>query len=666
MLFNFKKAFFLVFFIFTRFLFFAQGVPIDVKGSVSDDGNNLSGVAIQVTQAGKTILTATSDLSGNYAFQVPIGSDYLILVSKEGYITKRFVVNTTGIPPEKAEIRFPVIEASVSLFKKVNGVDYSALNQPLVKYVYNPAKDNFTYDKGYLSQMLALVDIIKDAEDVIKTKEKEKENNYKALIKEADKVFSGKDLTTALAKYKEALSIKPNENYPQAQIAIINKQISEAEAKSKNAAEAKAKAAAEAAAKKAAEEAAAKAKAEADALAKKQAEAAAVKKAAEAAAAKAKTEALAKANEEALTKAKAEAEAQAKKQAAELAAKKAAEEAEAKAKAEAEILAKKQADELAAKKTAEEVAAKTKAEAEAKAKVEALTKAKAEADAQAKKLAEEAAGKKAAEEAKAKAKADAEALAKKQAEELAAKKTAEEAAAKAKSEAEAKAKSEALAKAKADAEVLAKKQAEELAAKKTAEEVAAKAKADLDTRTKAEAEAKTKAEALAAANAKAKADSKAKTEAEARAKADAAAKAKAASLILSDTEVKYRQVINKADEFFGGRRYLDAKLAYQEALTIKGGDSYAKERLLECEKNIGSDANQKTDEHLKKLLAKYPQGITEETLPGEGVVIIRRVLVKGQMAFVYEKKIFNWGGIACFRDGSSITELVFEQETKKQ
>ena len=188
----------------------------------------------------------------------------------------------------------------------------------------------------------------------------------------------------------------------------------------------------------------------------------------------------------------------------------------------------------------------------------------------------------------------------------------------------------------------------------------------MDTRTKAEAEAKTKAEALAAANAKAKADSKAKTEAEARAKADAAAKAKAASLILSDTEVKYRQVINKADEFFGGRRYLDAKLAYQEALTIKGGDSYAKERLLECEKNIGSDANQKTDEHLKKLLAKYPQGITEETLPGEGVVIIRRVLVKGQMAFVYEKKIFNWGGIACFRDGSSITELVFEQETKKQ
>ena len=52
-------------------------------------------------------------------------------------------------------------------------------------------------------------------------------------------------------------------------------------------------------------------------------------------------------------------------------------------------------------------------------------------------------------------------------------------------------------------------------------------------------------------------------------------------------------------------------------------------------------------------------------LPGDGVVIIKRVLVKGQVAYVYEKKIFNWGGIACFRDGNSITDIVFEQETKK-
>jgi hypothetical protein len=100
-------------------------------------------------------------------------------------------------------------------------------------------------------------------------------------------------------------------------------------------------------------------------------------------------------------------------------------------------------------------------------------------------------------------------------------------------------------------------------------------------------------------------------------------------------------------------------------LMLKGGDTYAKAQLLECEKIINADASQRVNEKQKLLLAKYPQGVTEEMLPGDGVVIIKRVLVKEKVAYEYEKKIFNWGGIACFRDGSPITELTFEQETKK-
>jgi hypothetical protein len=150
--------------------------------------------------------------------------------------------------------------------------------------------------------------------------------------------------------------------------------------------------------------------------------------------------------------------------------------------------------------------------------------------------------------------------------------------------------------------------------------------------------------------------------------AAAAAKAKADKAILptlSAVDPKYKDAVKRADGFFASKRYYDAKIAYQEALNYKGGDPHARERLLECEKIIGSDESQKTDERLQQLLAKYPPGVSEETIPGEDVVIIKRVLVKDKMAFVYEKKIFNWGGIACFRDGMAITELVFEQETKK-
>ena len=133
----------------------------------------------------------------------------------------------------------------------------------------------------------------------------------------------------------------------------------------------------------------------------------------------------------------------------------------------------------------------------------------------------------------------------------------------------------------------------------------------------------------------------------------------------SAADQKFKDALKKADGFFTAKRFVDAKGAYEEALLLKGGDAYAKAQLIECEKVINADAAQKVDERQKALLAKYPAGVTEEMLPGDGVVIIKRVLVKGQVAYVYEKKIFTWGGVACFRDGSSITEVVFEQETKK-
>ncbi len=99
---------------------------------------------------------------------------------------------------------------------------------------------------------------------------------------------------------------------------------------------------------------------------------------------------------------------------------------------------------------------------------------------------------------------------------------------------------------------------------------------------------------------------------------------------------------------------------------IKAGDFYAKNQLLEIEKNINSDEAISSDMNSKQreLLAKYAPGVTEETIVGSGVVIIQRVVVKNSKAYVYQKKIFSWGGISFFRDALPITESTFEQETK--
>lgn len=71
------------------------------------------------------------------------------------------------------------------------------------------------------------------------------------------------------------------------------------------------------------------------------------------------------------------------------------------------------------------------------------------------------------------------------------------------------------------------------------------------------------------------------------------------------------------------------------------------------------------DARINALLSKYKQGVTEEIIQGKDVVIVQRVVVRDDMAWVYQKKIFSWGGVACFRDGVSISESAFEHETKK-
>jgi len=638
---HFTRSIFLVFLLITSLSIKAQAPPaqapvlLNVQGKIYDDNDALNGAIITVTQGGRTVSTITTGSDGKYSFQLPLGGDYLVTVSKSEMITKKFSISTRGIPPERALEPFGVVDAQISLWKKVEGVDYSALNQPANKYTYFGDKQNFDYDKAYLEQMLGVIEGIREQEKAIEKKNKDLEKNYQAAIKEGDKNFSKKDYQGALAKYNEALGLKKEDAVAKQKIEQTNQAM----------------------------------KADADAKAKLEAEAAAKKKAEEDAKAKAAADAAAKAKADADAKAKLDAEAAAKKKAEEEAKAKSA--AEAKAKADADAKAKLEADAAAKKKAEEE--AKAKSAAEAKAKADADAKAKLEADAAAKKKAEE----------DAKAKADADAKAKLEADNAAKKKAEEEA--KNKAAAEAKAKADADAKAKLEADAAAKKKAEEEAKNKAAAE--AKAKADADAKAKLEAEAKKKA--AAEAKAKADADAKAKLEADAAAKKkaeeDAKAKAIADTKSAEDnkgqakatirgtlggggtTDVQYRAAIVRGDNNLKFKQYKDAVSAYTEALTYKANDAYATKQLALAQKNLVSDvdtAQAVTKKEVNPLTLKYQQGVTEETLPGKGFVEIRRILVKGNDAWVYRKRIFNFGQVQCYKDDVSISPSAWENETK--
>ncbi len=538
-----------LFILFSSFYCFSQTWVLPLTGKVEKNDKKLQGAVVTLLQGGKQIAQTMTGEDGAFRFELSQNADFIVTVTKQGHCTKKFEVSTRGVPADdKSTKRFDI--PGIGLFEPIPGIDYSVLNQPLVKIKYSATKELFDYDEVYFNQSLDALNKIKQLEEDAKNKQKDIELNYGDAIKNADKAFQKKEWAAAKASYAMASTIKPTENYPKAQIAQIDAILKDQDALK------------------------AKEKADADAVAK--------------------------------------------------------------AKVDAEAKAKAEADRLAKEKAAKDLADKAKAEGDAKAKLEADKLAKEKADAEAK------------------AKAEADRLAKEKVEKD---KLLD---AKARAEADAKAKLEAdkLAKEKADAEAKAKVEADRLAKEKAEKDKL------LDAKAKAEADAKAKLEADKLAKEKADVEAKAKAE------ADRLAKEKAEKDKIKTPPIlgagKYKDEIKKADELFKNKKYELSKTSYENALIAKAGDSYAKGRLIEIEKLLKSD-NATADSgnaRMKELLAKYPLGVTESTINGTGVVIIQRIVVKPTEAYVYEKKIFNWGGTAFFRDGARITESIFELETK--
>ena len=365
-----------------------------IDGRVIEGSTKVDKAVVTLTKNGAFDKKTRSAANGKFSLVLQPNNDYLIEISKGGYVSKLISVSTKGVPDDKVGKGFPVFPIEIGIFKEMQELDTDILKEPIGKIMYYEKEDDFNYDKSYVKQVKSKLDkLAKEAEAL-------------TIKKEAEATAKAKSEAAAASKAKS-----------EAEAAAKAKSEAEAAAKAKSEAEAAAKAKSEA-------EAAAKAKSEAEAAAKAKSEAEA--------AAKAKSEA------EAAAKSKSEAEAAAKA--------KSEAEASAKAKSEAEAAAKAKSEAEAAAKAKSEAEAAAKAKAKSEAEAAAKAKSEAEATAKAKSEAEAAAKAKSEAEAAAKAKSEAEAAAKAKSE--------AEAAAKAKSEAEAaaKAKSEAEATAKAKSE----------------------------------------------------------------------------------------------------------------------------------------------------------------------------------------------------------------------
>lgn len=276
---------FLVAFILLSNLLISQNWSVKISSNVElrtwklttkadKEEKSLLGASITLYQGSKIISQGTSDGNGNFSVMVPGNGEYVLSVSYPGCNAKKFSIVTTGVPQELQNDPSWKPSFSIGGFvmaKPFPGIDYSGLQQTLVKVVYEPKIKNFDDDEPYTDAGLGIVMKIASAENVLI-------NNFCNTNKQGDAALAKPDCPLAKMLYEKAIAMIPGEQYPVEQLKKVGdclKAKEEAAQKAADAAKAKEeadKAAKEkAAADKAAKDQATKDKAAADKLAKEKA-----------------------------------------------------------------------------------------------------------------------------------------------------------------------------------------------------------------------------------------------------------------------------------------------------------------------------------------------------------------------------------------------------------
>ncbi len=204
------------------FFAFSQEVEryVEIRGRAELDMKPLNGATAKLYDGNSVIKTARTGSDGMFSFKLDVNKYYVVEVGKSRYISKRLAFDTS-LPDEVSGVW--VREFAISVVKNCEGVDYSALKDPIDVIKYDEKRKDFESDRAYLAKMRSkLQNIMIANENCVSDK-------YSQLLKEADRLFKQKAYDEAKEKYAAASELFQDEEYPKSRLEEINQQQSRQE-----------------------------------------------------------------------------------------------------------------------------------------------------------------------------------------------------------------------------------------------------------------------------------------------------------------------------------------------------------------------------------------------------------------------------------------------------
>ena len=149
--------------------------------------------------------------------------------ARENYVMASSVKPSEAYPKEmisKADKMLTGQEAAMAkALEEQYATTIAGADKMLAEKLYQPARSEYVKASGLKPGEPYPKDKIREIDDVFANAVKNKEEQYKMAISSGDKALAGKLYDLALTEYRMALTIKPNEAYPKAKIAEVDKLI---------------------------------------------------------------------------------------------------------------------------------------------------------------------------------------------------------------------------------------------------------------------------------------------------------------------------------------------------------------------------------------------------------------------------------------------------------
>jgi hypothetical protein len=130
-----------------------------LKNAMANSGDNpwLDSAVVTVYMNNAVYATNYTTKRGKCSFRLSLDRLYLVEITKPGFISKRFEINTK-VPGDKKDV-FD-FDFDMDIFEKIEGLDVSVLDKPIAKVLFDVPNNQFIYDVAYTNRINADIQLM--------------------------------------------------------------------------------------------------------------------------------------------------------------------------------------------------------------------------------------------------------------------------------------------------------------------------------------------------------------------------------------------------------------------------------------------------------------------------------------------------------------------------